>query len=73
MGTLFFQKSVSISKVAVLDENGKATSTYTSGVFFEIITEYSRNLIYKKHIFNLDTNGALYEYDYFAVDNIGDA
>ena len=71
MGTLFFNTNVTVSQVEVLDDKGKLTKIYTDGVFFEVISGYDSDLIYKQHIFNI-TDNDLYEYSYLSVNNFDD-
>lgn len=73
MGTLFFNRWINIGQVEAYTESGEIVKTYTGGVFFEIQAGYEKALSFKRHIFHLDDQGLLREYDYYPVANISDA
>lgn len=70
LGTLFFDKDVKTTEIEILNPEGIVKEkTYISGVFFELISGYQEELIFKNHVFHM-TNGEIYEYDYRAAQNV---
>ena len=72
MGTLFFNRWINTGQVAAFTDAGEI-KTYTSGVFFELQAGYESSLNFKRHIFHIDGNNDLFEYDYYPVTTLDDA
>ncbi len=72
LGTLLFNRWVSTSQVTTYEFDSAGEEVYVGGVFFEIDSGYSSDLVFKRHIFHVN-EGVLFEYDYYQVNSIDSA